>query len=85
MLGVVPHAVAIKSGKKKSTKIDFLSPETVRCGVVEVSHAEGWGPGKKKHININKVAGLSRDWVGGKNLFMCFFVQVISYGEEKNT
>ena len=28
--------------------------------------------GKKKHININKFAGLSRDWVGAKFLFMCF-------------
>ena len=35
--------------------------------------------GKKKHININKFAGLSRDWVGAKNLFMCFF-RVIPYG-----
>ena len=38
--------------------------------------------GKKKHININKFAGLSRDWVGAKNLFMCFF-RVIPYGGEK--
>ena len=29
--------------------------------------------GKEKHININKFAGLSRDWVGAKKLFMCFF------------
>ena len=27
--------------------------------------------GKEKHIIINTFAGLSRDWVGGKNLFMC--------------
>ena len=40
--------------------------------------------GKKKHININKFAGLSRDWVGAKNLFMCFF-RVIPYGGEKHT
>ena len=26
--------------------------------------------GKEKHININKFAGLSRDWVGAKNRFM---------------
>ena len=26
--------------------------------------------GKKKHISINKFAGLSRDWVGAKILFM---------------
>ena len=39
--------------------------------------------GKKKHININKFAGLSRDWVGAKNLFMCFF-RVIPYGGEKH-
>ena len=28
---------------------------------------------KEKHKNINKFWGLSRDWVGGKNLLMCFF------------
>ena len=38
--------------------------------------------GKEKHININKFGGLSRDWVGGKNLFMCF-LWVIPYGGEK--
>ena len=38
---------------------------------------------KKKHININKFAGLSQDWGGAKNLFMCFF-RVIPYGG-KNT
>ena len=31
-------------------------------------------PGKeKKHINTNRFAGLSRDWVGCKILFRCFF------------
>ena len=30
--------------------------------------------GKKKHININKFAGLSRDWVGAKMLLMCVCV-----------
>ena len=39
-------------------------------------------PNKEKHININKFAGLSRDWVGAKILFMCFF-RVIPYGGEK--
>ena len=39
--------------------------------------------GKEKHININKFAGLSRDWVGPKNLFMCFFL-VIPHGGEKH-
>ena len=29
--------------------------------------------GNKKHININKFAGLSRDWVGAEKLFMCLF------------
>ena len=40
---------------------------------------------EKKHININinKFAGLSRDWVGAKILFMCF-VRVVPYGGEKN-
>ena len=41
------------------------------------------GQGKKKHININKFAGLSRDRVGAKILFMCF-LGVILMGE-KNT
>ena len=39
--------------------------------------------GKKKHININKFAGLSRDWVGAKNLFMCFFGSFLM-GEKKH-
>ena len=39
--------------------------------------------GKKKHININKFAGLSGDWVGAKKLFMCFFFRVIPYGGGK--
>ena len=38
--------------------------------------------GKQKHININKFAGLSRDWVGAENLFMCSF-RVIPCGGEK--
>ena len=38
--------------------------------------------GKKKDININKFAGLSRDWVGAKNSFMCFF-RAIPHGGEK--
>ena len=45
-------------------------------------HALPFRQGKKKHININKLAGLSRDWGGAKNLFMCFF-RVIPYGGEK--
>ena len=41
-----------------------------------------WGcQGRKKHIN--KCAGLCRDWVGGKNLFCCFW-GVIPYGGEKH-
>ena len=39
--------------------------------------------GKKKHIKIKKFGGLSRDWVGAKNLFMRFF-WVIPYGGEKH-
>ena len=39
--------------------------------------------GKKKHVNINKFAGLSRDWVGAKNLFMCFFGSFLM-GEKKH-
>ena len=33
------------------------------------------------HKHINKLAGLSRDWVGVKDLLMCFF-QVVPYGGE---
>ena len=39
--------------------------------------------GKKKHININKFAGLPQDWVGAKNLFMCFFGSFLM-GEKKH-
>ena len=34
-------------------------------------------------MNINKFAGLSRDWVGAKILFMCFF-RALPYGGEKH-
>ena len=37
----------------------------------------------KKNTNVNKFGGLSRDWVGGKILFMCFS-RVIAM-VEKNT
>ena len=40
--------------------------------------------GKKKHININKFAGLSRVWVGAKILFMCFFSGSFLIGEKKH-
>ena len=40
--------------------------------------------GKKKHININKFAGLSRDWAGAKILFMCFFFGSFLMGEKKH-
>ena len=59
-------------------------------GIFRICYAIGWHrkfprnliQGKKKHININKFAGLSRDWAGAKILFMCFF-GVIPYGGEK--
>ena len=35
-------------------------------------------------INTNKFAGLSRDWVGSKILFMCLFFRVILMGEQKH-
>ena len=35
---------------------------------------------RKKHININKFAGLSRDWAGAKILFMCVCVCVFFSG-----
>ena len=38
--------------------------------------------GKKKHININKFGGLSRDWVGVIDLFIGF-LGVILYGGRK--
>ena len=43
---------------------------------------------RKKYININKLVGLSWDWVGAKILFMLFMYvfRVIPYGgEEKHT
>ena len=43
----------------------------------------GFPQGKEKDININKCAGLSWDWVGGKKLFMSFF-RFIPYGGEKH-
>ena len=46
-------------------------------------YPESFFSGKEKHININKFAGLSRDWVGAKNLFMCFFGSFLM-GEKKH-
>ena len=40
---------------------------------------------EKTHIHINKFAGLSRDLVGGKHLFMCFFFRSFLMGEKKHT
>ena len=45
--------------------------------------------GKKTHININKFAGLCRDWVGAKNLLVCvcfflFFFRSFLMGEKKH-
>ena len=40
------------------------------------------GSGKAKHININKFAGLSRDWVGADKLFMFFFPGHSLWGRE---
>ena len=37
---------------------------------------------RKKHIN--KFAGLSRDWVGANNLFMCFSFGPFLMGEKKH-
>ena len=52
--------------------------------LVKPSYGKKRFQGKKKHININKFAGLSRDWVGAKILFMCFFLGSFLMGE-KNT
>ena len=38
----------------------------------------------EKHININKCAGLSQDWVGGQNIFMCFFSGHSLWGRKKH-
>ena len=38
---------------------------------------------REEDRNINKFGGLSQDWVGGKNLFVCFG-GFIPYGGEKN-
>ena len=37
--------------------------------------------GRERHININKVPGLSRVWVGAKNLLMCFLGVIPDGGE----
>ena len=56
-----------KRHHNKILKVQILSSRNVCC------HGAGSFQGKTKHININKCAGLSRDCVGGKCLFMCFF------------
>ena len=48
-------------------------------------HFQCWeNQGKKKHININKFAGLSRDWVGANKFVYVFFSGHSLWGR-KNT
>ena len=53
-------------------------------GPLRVLKSKFVNQGKKKHININKFAGLSRDWVGAENLFLCFFFGSFLMGEKKH-
>ena len=64
----------------------FLGKQPIKKGLIKrfLILARCTDQGKKKHININKFAGLSRDWVGAKNLFMCFLFWVNPYGGEKH-
>ena len=39
---------------------------------------------RKKHININKSAGLSRDWVGAQKFVYVFFSGPFLMGEKKH-
>ena len=65
-------------------------PRSFGPGIPEESLKESPGAGsqhsgkEKTHKHKNKFAGLSRDWVGAKILFMCFFLRVIPYGGEKH-
>ena len=59
--------------------LDATRHNFCRAIAVRLPSVRGFKSGKEKHININKFAGLSRVWVGAKNLFMCFF-RVIPYG-----
>ena len=54
-------------------------------GVPDNETHGGNSSGKEKHMNINKFSELSQVWVGGKNLFMCFFFLFGSFlvGEKK--
>ena len=53
------------------------------CSVASQKIGPDPSQGKKIHININKFAGLSRDWVGAKILFMCFLGSFLM-GEKKH-
>ena len=57
-------------------QLEIKNPQRFEVAAIPITQ------GKKKHINTNKCAGLSRDWVGDKNVLMCF-VRVIPYGGEK--
>ena len=58
----------------------------VYCRTFITRHATTLNPKAqgKKRININKFAGLSRDWVGAKKLFVCFFFGSFLMGEKKH-
>ena len=75
----------LRSGREKQPKHKVFGRDILRTSgriFGRKSRPKAFTQGKKKHIHINKFAGLSRDWVGAKKLFMCFF-QVIPYGREK--
>ena len=72
--GISLHRMPEKFEKRRVC-VQFLAPsgggDGGGRGVLFMSSSPTFRE-RKKHININKLAGLSRDWVGAKNLFMCF-------------
>ena len=67
--GVQPHAGLKQCSQiekpvmKRGRNRNWNCSDSNRCDFKSLA---GWTQGKQKHININRFAGLSRDWVGGK-------------------
>ena len=72
------HLLALHLLRHSSLELQALGLSNRKC-LLQLTKLQG----KKKHININKFAGLSRDWLGAKNLFMCFFGSFLM-GEKKH-
>ena len=54
-------------------------------GGMSLCGGRGLNSGNETHIKINKCAGLCRDSVGGKILFLCFFFAGHSLWGRKTT